>query len=434
MMKLKIDEWITENKFSDVVNVLLSDSSLCYKAGAYRASLLFSYLGFLTILKERIIKANKPNIYLQTDWQTLINQLSNEDKWEEAVFTATQQKPKIDQTTKAVTKDAIFAIREELREQIKYWKNRRNDCAHFKDNNIDHYHVESFWAFLESNLPKITIEGGMNTLINRIKDHFNPNLTPPNKDFTYLVKEIEHSVETSRLREFWEVFLAKSPYDIRLSDKKKEFLKSCFSNCTEVIVNSILEVLRLNENRSLRLDFFDAYPEILVRFNFSTKETREFWKTELCDTRNTLSIFVTLLRNGLIPKVEVDEANRLVINLLLEHRYSPSSDDHYLLLGNNFFDAFKKEVLEGHNFIGYGSYPWVNHRADFIFDIMRTYPADKFFIEKLSEHYSQSYYSGWLLERFDRASENGDTFFDGYKSLVQKENIQLPTNLVGYFN
>lgn len=433
-MKLKIDEWIAENKFSDNVSVLLTDSSLCYKAGAYRASLLFSYLGFLTILKERMIKANKPNNFPQGQWNVLIASLSNEDKWEEAVFTSTQQKEIVDQNTKAVTKDSIFAIREELREQIKYWKNRRNDCAHFKDNNIDHYHVESFWAFIESNLPKITVEGGMNTLINRIKDHFNPNLTPPDTDFTHLVKDIEHSVETSKLSEFWSVFLAKSLYDIRLSDKKKEFLKSCFSNCPETVVNSILNVLNLTENKSVRLDFFDTYPEILVRFNFSTQEIREFWKTELSNTRNTLSVYATLLRNGLIPNAEIDEANCLVVNLLGRFRYSPNSNEHHLLLGNNFFEAFKKEILESYNFIGYRSYLWLNDRADFVFDVMKAHPADKFLIERLAEHYSQSNCSDWLLERFDRALENGDTFFDGYKELVKKENINLPKKLKKYFN
>ena len=118
-MKLKIDEWIEDNKFSTKVNVLLKDSSVCYKAGAYRASLLFSYLGFLTVLKERIISGVKPKNYEQGHWDNLISKLQNDEKWEQAIFDATQQQAKTDQQTKAIIRDPIFSINEDIREQIK---------------------------------------------------------------------------------------------------------------------------------------------------------------------------------------------------------------------------------------------------------------------------------------------------------------------------
>lgn len=164
-MKLKIENWIDNNGQSENVSVLYRDSIICYKSGAYRASLLFSYLGFMTTLKERMISSNKPNLFPQGEWDLIIKKIQNEDTWESAIFDATQQQGKIDQTTKARTKDPIFNLNDNLRIQIKYWKDRRNDCAHYKDNIIDTFHVESFWAFIESNLPKITIEGGPTVII-----------------------------------------------------------------------------------------------------------------------------------------------------------------------------------------------------------------------------------------------------------------------------
>ena len=44
-MKLKIEDWINDNMFSDDVNVLLNDSVVCYKAGANRASCASSQPG-----------------------------------------------------------------------------------------------------------------------------------------------------------------------------------------------------------------------------------------------------------------------------------------------------------------------------------------------------------------------------------------------------
>jgi hypothetical protein len=432
-MKLKIEDWISENKFSNDVNVLLLDSCKCYKAGAYRASLLFSYLGFMTILKIRIIKANKPQNYIQGEWDALIKKLKNEDKWEEGVFDSTQQLEKVDQLSNTVKKDAVLVIKEELRGQIKYWKNRRNDCAHFKDNNIDYFHVESFWAFMESNLPKITVEGGVNSLINRITDHFNPILTPPDKDFTYLVNDIEHSVEPTKLKDFWGAFMIHSTYSDGLSVLKKSFLNECFKVCSETVVNSL--IVELNQRELVQLDFFDNYPEIIIRFNLTPQNIRKLWSKGLYKAQNTLGIYATLLRNGLVPNNEIEEANASIINLIIDNnpRYSPSKLDHHTLETHRFYDTLKTEVFNRREFTGYKSYLWVNQRADLIVSVMKFYPVDKEVILKISKHYEQSQNSDWLLERFENSLVNNDKFIDDYRALVQSEGIDLPAVLTKFF-
>lgn len=428
-MKLKIDEWIVSNKYSMTVNVLLKDSSLCYKAGANRASLLFSYLGFLTILKERIISANKPQNYIEEEWNNLISKINNEDKWEEAVFDSTQQKAKIDQATKNITRDPVFSIKDDTREQIKYWKNRRNDCAHFKENNIDYYHIESFWAFMDSNLSKITIEGGLNTLINKIKNHFNPILTPPNKDLSHLVKEIEHSVEPAKLTEFWDSFLIINDRDTRFSTTRKKFVKECFRFSSDIVKESIIK--KLKDNIYYMIDFLDSYPELVLNFNFSNQEVRKLWSVEIKRSNNVIGLFTSLLRNDLIPREEINDANITVINNIMD--YSPDAIEHHILEINNFFDAFKSEIVNNNNFVGFQSYLWVNDRADLISGMIKHYPADKEILVRLTEHYEQSYCSEWLLERFDYLIENGDKFTDAYKIIKQSENIILPANLEKYF-
>jgi hypothetical protein len=132
-MKIAIEDWKKEKRFNKKVSSLFDESIVCYKHGAYRASLMFSYLAFLTFLKETIIKSNKPASINQSRWDSILNDLQNDDKWEKRVF---------EELTNSST--PIFNIKEDIRQQIKYWKDRRNDCAHFKDNEIDAHHVESF--------------------------------------------------------------------------------------------------------------------------------------------------------------------------------------------------------------------------------------------------------------------------------------------------
>lgn len=56
-MQLPIELWISERYQSQNINELYKEAVICYRNGAYRASLLLSYLGFLTIIKETIINS-----------------------------------------------------------------------------------------------------------------------------------------------------------------------------------------------------------------------------------------------------------------------------------------------------------------------------------------------------------------------------------------
>lgn len=171
---------------------LFNESLLCYSIKANRASLLFSYLAFLTIIKEIIISSKKPDDIGQSRWDQIIKELNNEDKWEKRVF---------EELTNSST--PIFNISESIRQQIKFWKDRRNDCAHFKENEINNTHVEIFWSFLESNLSKITIEGGKLNLLKKIVTHFDETKTPPDADYKPLLKEIDNAIDISESESFF---------------------------------------------------------------------------------------------------------------------------------------------------------------------------------------------------------------------------------------
>lgn len=428
-MKLKIEEWIDQNTFSNSTKILFKESFICYKSGANRASLLLSYLGFMTILKERIINSNRPNLFPEHKWTPLIQGLQNEAKWEASVFDATQKQAKIDNITKELKEDPVFKINDNLRVQIKYWKDRRNDCAHFKDNIIDSYHVESFWAFIESNLSKISIEGGLQSLLNQIYRHFDPTYTPPNEDVTELVKKIESSVEATKLDEFWNLLINNSEWNYDLSKSKIELINRSFEVNSDLVNESIIGLLK--KEKSYLMDFLAINPDKILRFNFNKQEIRNFWKTQFRQSHNVLEIYTTLLRNSLIPKKEIKEANKIVVNLI--KGYSTNPLDHQILIANNFLDAFKSEILDNNSFIGFKSFHWVNDRADLISEIIKNYPADKDILLKLIEHYNLDYKSEWLLKKLDSILLVDNQLTLEYKKIIQKENITVENELKKYF-
>lgn len=87
-MKLDIEKW-NENSsnLSESGKKLLEESVLCYKNGAYRSSYLMSYLSFMVTIKDRVINSKQcPERMVIEVWEKTVNDLNEDDKWEETVI------------------------------------------------------------------------------------------------------------------------------------------------------------------------------------------------------------------------------------------------------------------------------------------------------------------------------------------------------------
>ena len=118
-MRIEFDDWLSSQKISATAESLFKESVVCYKASAYRAALLLSYVGLQTIIKDRLLSANCPSSIPAGQWAGIIRNLTDDDKWDSQVYDAIQMK----------SPASIFGISDDLRNQIAYWRNRRNDCA-----------------------------------------------------------------------------------------------------------------------------------------------------------------------------------------------------------------------------------------------------------------------------------------------------------------
>ena len=93
--------------------------------------------------------------------------------WDSSAFDATQQQKPA----------PIFVVPDDLRRQVEFWKDRRNDCAHSKDNKITPAYVEALHAFIESNLNNI-VSPFLRTLSSKYL-----SLTPKEIQVAGLIKE-----------------------------------------------------------------------------------------------------------------------------------------------------------------------------------------------------------------------------------------------------
>ena len=424
-MKLKIENWIESSNFSDAVTNIFSESVMCYKNGVYRPALLLSYISFMNILRERILISDGPKLFEKSHWEQIQKEVVKDETWEKAVFDATQQREKIEQATKSKKRDAVFSISETIREQISYWKNRRNDCAHFKSNHIDAFHVEAFWAFLQSNLPKITIEGGKDSLINKFKKHFDITYTPANADETNIIKEIEHSVNDSDLEDFWKscFSIIDRSYEFLPSERLLDFIEKTILNSNEKIKESVLSFIE--KEKSLYHSFLSKYPNRILLYNYDNSEIRRFWKRELLDCEQPLEIYATLLNSSLIPTSEITEANEYIVERI--KRYEVKQSLNAILVVNNFTAIFENRYFKISEFQYYQT---TNGRAELFYGYFLINGFNKNIVEILCSEYNKStYFSEWLLRRLERLFTKNSDKKQEFLNIATENSIEMPEKL-----
>jgi hypothetical protein len=153
----------------------------------------------------------------------------------------------------------IFTLSEDLRRQVIYWKDRRNDCAHSRRNEISFSHIEAFWLFLRSNLPKFVVSGSKEGLLNDLRVHFDRSVTPADADYSQIIEQIRYAVETGELEEFFEsvheVFTElhrRPPGATFYPPDEVMFFDSVLETGTSSVTSELVSFLRRRERPRLR--------------------------------------------------------------------------------------------------------------------------------------------------------------------------------------
>jgi len=421
-----LKDWLNKKreKFSSDSKRLFDEADLCYSVKANRASLLFSYLGLFTIIKERIISSKKPDSINQGRWDNILKELNDEDKWEKRVF---------DELVNSST--PIFNITESIRQQIKYWKDRRNDCAHFKENEINNHHVQIFWNFVKSNLSKITIEGGKLNLLKKIEIHFDETKTPSDADYKYLFEEVETAIEISEGESFFEEFHIIINEALWFENKKESDI---FYNLFNSIENgSLKDKLRkyIKSKNNFDLGLIRYNPQFIISLNYSPEEIRQIWKVRVNGSNvykdTKYYIYSALLSNGLIPPKQKKEAMTLFYKNFNQEGFAnlPSNTIvRQILACQELLDVIYQELFEN-GAISDMDYSDINSKADLI-ELFIEYNhknEPKVFKELVTIYESTNPW--WLTDNLKSLFKKKPEILDRFKEICSSENIEFPEKL-----
>ena len=420
-MFLDFEKWLYEQSIPQESLDTFLEAILCYKFGAYKASLLFSYIGFQLIIKDRILNSNMPQLFPTSKWNQIQNDLRNDDKWDRTIFEAIQIK----------TNKEIFHISEDLRDQVKHWKNRRNDCAHSKSNIINASQVESFWFFIKSNLSKFIVIGGKDELLNKVKDHFDISKTPPNQDIEYIVKDIPSTVDPQDYEHFLNDLLnLMRKFDDSLFSrnftKDTIVIEKIISLNLPKLTNAISNILKRKDD--LILTYLRKYPHRIIIFSIDKTFIRGMWYDKLFSStaiKEDFSIYCSILKNHLIPKDQIDESfEHIIRNGLLCN--TPCDDDFIFLKNINFFNKFKEIAFIDREI---SQFEWSKKNVNFIIYYLNQFEMDEKIAESICFTFNVENYPFILaraLELFLNSNENKKNQFIG---ILEKKGYEKPEKL-----
>ncbi|PGS29434.1 hypothetical protein COC55_06515 [Bacillus cereus] len=407
----------------DEARDLFTESVKCYKTSAYRAALLFSFLGFQTVIKHRMLLSKAPEKYKDSEWNHIQKQLQNDDSWEKKIIEIIKDKKK-----------PVFKLSEDLYEQYFYWKNRRNDCAHAKGNAIDYPHVESFWLFTESNLSKFVVNGGQAHIIEQIINYLNPSITPVGTDVGPIIKQVPFAIEVVEYKFFLEELLKIT------QGLKRGFV---FMDTPEILVWSELFTLPeernrilinfLKDNRRFTFFFLRKKPNLIKYFYKEPEFLRILWK-ENFSIPVDYEIFITMVRNKLIPDEQLDELflhmfNNVPSDIFGENPFLEKIDEtqKLILKERGFFDSFYKHAFKEREIKH--DFNWGNRNKDLVLYYLDNFELDDTIVKALNSAVNSPYPPKRLRADLKVFYKSNKQVWDKHKNICDGLDEKMPEYL-----
>ena len=403
-----VDELISLFSNRKQIQEMFCESELCFKIGAYRAALLFAYSAFIRALKIKIIENGKPSSVSESDWTTICDKLESENKMEAKVH-------------ECIQRPEFFDIEDTLKRSVAFWKDRRNACAHWKDECINQELVESFYYFILHNQYKFSIRTSADNAIREIFSVFDIDMYRPGTSAESKIKVMPYLLSDNDIDTFCSQLIEKCAFSI--NEKRKNAIQ-----VMELILRMGAEKYRTALVNKLRTEYniigmiIDVSPSLLPLI----LENKEEYKMCLTDRyiegafRHKIAIILRD-RNFLD-----DELFGCYYKAMLEYdKEGVKCFDSSLM--KQCGERFVIDVINGK--VDGSNYLFINDRADLIYQLLLNIPIDEKFVRCIVLLFNKVTYSQWLIERFFYDGDERKKLIDGLEAEAKELDISLPSPL-----
>lgn len=374
-MDKRFIKWLAiYDEFSEgtVLRDILNDAIRCYRHDIARPAFLLSYIAFMQAVRNNLLNSEKPDGFKEGRWNACMANLRNENKWDEVVSVCIRQK----KDTQNVT---FFELPDSIRTDFDYWRNRRNDCAHYKSSEITLSHVSAFWMFIMENYNKFTPIGGLQQSINDYKRHYDISLTPKGKDTDKIFNRLCLAIKSENDLE--EVM--KEVFPLMEIKAQVDLLHNLFTDSRHR--QKVANVLKSNM-KNLRTYLYSRPADVSLLLGDDPEMTRQFWYNDFSLFGQCLNVYVQMLRGRMLPKEEIEES----LELLLKCKYDYGSfqiedSDFQVLAEHGIYDLFIDNYLTKEN-LG-TNYKEKNYKTEFYISFIKHGGITDKMIKTLSESF-----------------------------------------------
>lgn len=317
-----------------VLRDILNDAIRCYRHDIARPALMLSYIAFIQAIRNNLLNSEMPDGFKDKRWQSAMNSLRSDSKWDETVIDCIKMRDKGDDDP------AFFQIADTLRDDVCYWRNRRNDCAHYKDSEITLSHVSAFWVFIMDNYNKFTPIGSLQQSINEYNRHFDISLTPRGTSTERIFKRLSHVIKT---QEDLELFL-------NATSSNMDFKPQC-DLVHDLLIDGYHKELAITflkgEMKRLKAYLYARPKDVSLILGNNPTMTRKIWYDDLRLSCRCMNVYVEMLRAKMLTDAEIKESLELYLTHEYEqgHLFIKDEDDFNVLIDNGLYDIFIDEYL-----------------------------------------------------------------------------------------
>lgn len=323
-----------EFKEGTALRDVLNDAIRCYRHGIARPALMLSYIAFVQAVRNNLLNSEMPSDFKKTRWDACMNNLRNEDKWDSEVVVCIRKR------ANGTNDPAFFELPDTLRDDVCYWRNRRNDCAHYKDSEITLSHVAAFWVFIMDNYNKFTPIGSLMQSVNDYKRHYNVSITPKGTSTEVIFKRLCLAINTE---DDLLLFLKETDSCMKYEEQAMLLHDLLMTERHRAKVISLL----VDNLKRVRMYLALKPADVSVILGNNPEMTRKFWYEDFMLFANSANVYIEMLRARMIPQGEIKES----LEMFLKHEYKRGafnvdrSEDFNVLKENGLYDIFIEEYL-----------------------------------------------------------------------------------------
>lgn len=263
-----------------------------------------------------------------------MNNLRSEDKWDSEVVVCIRKR------ANGTNDPAFFELPDTLRDDVCFWRNRRNDCAHYKDSEITLSHVAAFWVFMMDNYNKFTPIGSLMQSVNDYKRHYNLSITPREASTDKIFKRLCLAIKTD---DDLLLFLRETDSCMKYEEQAKLLHDLLMTERHRAKVISLL----VDNLKRVRMYLALKPADVSVILGNNPEMIRKFWYEDFILFASSTNVYVEMLRAKMIPKSEIKES----LEMFLKHEYKRSAfyvdspENFNVLKENGLYDIFIEEYL-----------------------------------------------------------------------------------------